>query len=98
MIPPIKFPKLHIVRNERAKVYRFTLIDDTVVRKKLKDYVPAIDEEKPRVIIFEDDTFTVGMTPIIYKRTGNKPDDEWVQVFQFKAVHIEWEDEDDQED
>ena len=94
MIPPIKFLKLHIVRNERAKVYRFTLIDDTVVRKKLKEHIPAIDEEKPRVIIFEDDTFTVGMTPIVYLRGDNE---EWTQVFQFKAVHIEWEDEDETE-
>ena len=91
MLPPIKMPNLHIVRPERVKVFRFTLIDDTIVRKKLIESIAAKDD-KPRINIFDDDTFTVGEEPIVYKKT----DGEWIQVFQFKAVHVEMEDNDEE--
>jgi len=98
MIIPIQFPKMHGVRSERTKTFRFTLLDDTIVRKKLKEHIPAT-KEGPRIHVFDDDTFTVGRVPIVYKRTGNKPDDEWLKIFQFKALHIEYDDreEDDNE-
>ena len=91
MIPPITLPKLHIVRPERSKVFRFTLADDTVVRKKLVEHIAAKDD-KPKINIFEDDTFTVGEEPIVYKREG----EDWITVFSFKAVHVEMEDPDEE--
>ena len=91
MIPPIKMPNLHIVRPERVKTFRFTLVDDTVVRKKLIEHIAAKDD-KPKINIFDDDTFTVGEEPIVYKRQG----EDWIQVFQFKAVHVEMEDQDEE--
>ena len=91
MIPPIKMPNLHIVRPERVKTFRFTLVDDTVVRKKLIEHIAAKDD-KPKINIFEDDTFTVGEEPIVYKREG----EDWIQVFAFKAVHVEMEDQDEE--
>ena len=92
MLPPIKMPNLHIVRPERVKVFRFTLPDDTIVRKKLNEHIAAKDD-KPKINIFEDDTFTVGEEPIVYKRDESG---EWITVFSFKAVHVEMEDTDEE--
>jgi len=80
-------------RTERIKTFRFTLIDDTIERKKLKVSIAAKDD-KPRVNIFEDESFTVGEEPTVYKAVVSADSDEaeWLKVFEFKAVHIEYED------
>ena len=91
MIPPINMPSMHTSDSYRVKQYEFTLYDGTTIIKKLQTSIAA-KEDKPRINIFEDDTFTVGEEPIVYKKT----DGEWIQVFQFKAVHVEMEDNDEE--
>ena len=94
MLTILPFPSMTGTRTERIKTFRFTLTDDTVVRKKLKASIAAKDD-KPRVNIFEDDTFTVGEEPTVYKPVASEDGatKEWQAQFTFKAVHIEYDDE-----
>ena len=93
MLTILPFPSMTGTRTERIKTFRFTLTDDSVIRKKLKASIAAKDD-KPRVNIFEDDTFTVGEEPTVYKPVASADGDEkeWLVVFKFKAVFIEYED------
>ena len=58
------FQKMYEPRSGRTKTFIFITPDDLLVRKKLKVSIAA-KEDKPRINIFEDDTFTVGETPIV---------------------------------
>ena len=93
MLTLIPFGESPKPRTNHTKWFRFTLTDDTVVRKKLKASIAAQDE-KPRVNVFEDETFTVGTTPTVYKAViQGDGKSEWEEVFTFKMVHIEYEEE-----
>jgi len=95
MLTILPFPSMTGTRTERIKTFRFTLIDDTVERKKLKVSIAAKDD-KPRINVFEDGTFTVGDEPTVYQSVASADEGgetEWLTVFRFKAVHIEYDDE-----
>lgn len=96
MLTILPFPSMSGTRNERIKTFRFTLIDDTVQTKKLKVSIAAKDD-KPRINIFDDDTFTVGDEPTVYQSvpTADGEETEWLVVFKFKAVHVLYSDPDE---
>ena len=83
MIPPINMPSMHTSGSYRVKQYEFTLHDGTTIIKKLQTSIAA-QEDKPRINIFDDDSFTVGQAPIVYKRIG----DEWQEQFTFCAIKV----------
>jgi len=89
MLTLLPFNSIVGTRNERIKTFRFTLIDDTVVHKKLKVSIAAKDD-KPRVNVFDDGTFTVGDEPTVYQSVASADEEEteWLTVFRFKAVHV----------
>ena len=75
MIPPINMPSMHTSGSYRVKQYEFTLTDGTTIIKKLTTSIAA-KEDKPRINIFDDDSFTVGQAPIVYKKVGDE-DRDW---------------------
>ena len=83
MIPPINMPSMHTSDSYRVKQYEFTLTDGTTIIKKLTTSIAA-KEDKPRINIFDDDSFTVGQAPVVYKRVG----DEWEEQFTFCAIKV----------
>jgi len=91
MLIPFQLPKMYEPRSGRTKTFIFITPDDLLVRKKLKVSIAA-KEDKPRINIFEDDTFTVGETPIVYIRKG----DDWEEVLRFKQVHVEYGDNEEE--
>jgi hypothetical protein len=99
MLTLLPFNSVTGTRNERIKTFRFTLIDDTVVLKKLKVSIAAKDD-KPRVNVFDDGTFTVGDEPTVYQsvKSADEEKTEWLTVFRFKAVHVLYDDEESSDD
>ena len=83
MIPPINMPSMHTSDSYRVKQYEFTLYDGTTIIKKLTTSIAA-KEDKPRINIFDDDSFTVGQAPVVYKRVG----DLWEEQFTFCAIKV----------
>jgi len=96
MIIPFQLPKMYEPRSGRTKTFIFITLDDHLVRKKLKVCIAA-KEDKPRINIFDDETFTVGETPIVYSSSTNDEGEiEWTNEFQFKNVHVEYGDNEEE--
>jgi hypothetical protein len=88
MLPPIIMPTMHNSDSYRVKQYKFTLQDGSSIIKKLRVSIAA-KEDKPRVNIFDDETFTVGTAPIVYQSNVNGDGSvDWVVMFQFIAVEV----------
>ncbi len=62
--------------------YHFTLPDKTVSIKTLKELITELGQ--PNIAVFTDASFTVGRTPILYR----KVDTEWEELFKFVACQI----------
>jgi hypothetical protein len=82
MNTPIKLPNIAKSEHTGTTEYHFTLPDKTVAIKTLKEIITELGQ--PNLIVFEDNTFTVGRIPILYR----KAEGEWIEIFRFEACQI----------
>ena len=85
MLSKLTMPSMSERHSKRIQWYHFTLLDDSVITKKLKEVVLAT-EDKPRINIFDDNSFTVGQDPVVFCR--QEGEEEWTQLFRFKGLKI----------
>ena len=85
MLSKLTMPSMSERHSKRIKWYHFTLLSDSIVTKKLKDVILAT-EDKPRINIFDDNSFTVGQDPVVFCR--QEGEEEWTELFRFKELSI----------
>ena len=85
MLSKLTMPSMSTRHSKRIQWYHFTTLDDLVLTKKLKEVVLAT-KDKPRINIFDDNSFTVGKEPIVYCREEGQQ--HWTELFRFKELSI----------
>ena len=77
-------PSLTLLADREEEWFEFTDNDGVVYHKKLLKVVDAVDDN-PRVVVFEDNSFTVGDSPQVWTKSANE-EATWQLQFSFVSI------------